>query len=84
MSEDMKDEVIKFYYFSDGGCCGNDSTANDHEKYCNNMVSNGYTLVNITSLGNLDDRRDSYEGTLIYHWKLKRESNRGKKEELNN
>ena len=46
--------------------------------------ANGYTLVNITSLGNLDDRRDSYEGTLIYHWKLKRESNRGKKEELNN
>ena len=31
MSEDMKDEVIKFYYFSEGGCCGNDSTANDNK-----------------------------------------------------
>ena len=37
------------------------------------MIEKGYRLTGITPLGNLDDRRDSYEGTIIYHWrKLKR------------
>ena len=35
------------------------------------MIAQGYTLVNMTPLGNLDDRRDSYEGTIVYHWKKK-------------
>ena len=47
------------------------------------MLSQGYTLVNITSLGNLDDRRDSYEGTVIYHWRKKEKiTDRGSKEDL--
>ncbi len=62
-------EVIRFYYFSERGACGDDK--NKHQDYCNNMIRHGYTLVNITPLGNLcDNERDSYEGTLIYHWKL--------------
>ena len=47
------------------------------------MLSEGYTLVSMKSLGGLDDRRDSYEGTMIYHWKLKKEMVRGNKEDLN-
>ena len=66
-----KDEIIKFMYFSETGECGNN--ADIHEKYCSEMVEKGYRLTGITPLGNLDDRRDSYEGTIIYHWrKLKR------------
>ena len=34
------------------------------------MLKNGYSLVSMTPLGDLDVRRDSYEGTLVYHWKL--------------
>ena len=34
------------------------------------MIEDGYSLVKVTPLGDLDDRRDSYEGTLIYHWRL--------------
>ena len=69
---DKKNEVIKFFYFSEvGGDHANNCSANDHQKYCDEMLSNGYTLVDITHLGGLDDRRDSYEGTLIYHWRLK-------------
>ena len=37
------------------------------------MLKDGYTLVSITQLGNLDDRRDSYEGTIIYQWKKKKQ-----------
>ncbi len=62
-------EVIRFYYFSELGLCGDD--LNKHQEYCNKMISHGYTLIKITPLGNLDSHRDSYEGTLIYHWKLK-------------
>jgi len=65
------DEIIKFMYFSETGECG--KNAEIHERYCKEMVNNGYRLNRITPLGNLDDRRDSYEGTIIYHWrKLKR------------
>ena len=34
------------------------------------MLKDGYSLVSMTPLGDLDVRRDSYEGTLVYHWKL--------------
>lgn len=79
----MSQEFVKFMYFSESGECGEDSRATHHEKYCNDMLSQGYTLVNITSLGNLDDRRDSYEGTVIYHWKKKEKiTDRGSKEDL--
>jgi len=80
---DKRKEVIKFYYFSEGDCCGTNCTAKDHQKYCDEMLSEGYTLVSMKSLGGLDDRRDSYEGTMIYHWKLKEEMVRGNKEDLN-
>ena len=43
----------------------------------------GLILVNITQLGGLDDRRDSYEGTLIYHWKLKKNVLKELSKELN-
>ena len=69
---DKKNEVIKFFYFSEvGGEHANNCSAVEHQKYCDSMMNEGYTLVNITQLGGLDDRRDSYEGTLIYHWRLK-------------
>ena len=68
------EEVVKFYYFSESGACGSESTADHHQRYCNEMLKDGYTLVSITQLGNLDDRRDSYEGTLIYQWKKKQQS----------
>jgi hypothetical protein len=84
MSEKKKEEIIRFFYFSEGNCCGTNCTANDHQKYCDEMLDNGYTLVSMKSLGGLDDRRDSYEGTLIYHWKLKTEMVRGNKEDVNN
>ena len=83
MSEN-KEEIIKFLYFSESGCCGVNSTSEHHETYCEEMIRKGYTLVNVHSMGNLDDRRDSYEGTLIYHWKLKKvEVNRGDKNDMN-
>tara|TARA_B000000437_G_C11478715_1_gene237865 strand:+ start:94 stop:360 length:267 start_codon:yes stop_codon:yes gene_type:complete len=82
-NEKDKQEVIRFYYFSEGGVCGQNSTAKDHEEYCNGMLAKGYTLVRITPLGNLDKYRDSYEGTLIYQWKLDQKTIRGSKEELN-
>ena len=75
------EEVVKFYYFSENATCGD--KAEQHEQYCAKMLSDGYTLLSITPLGNLDDRRDSYEGTMIYHWKLKEEMVRGNKEDLN-
>ena len=65
------DEVVKFMYFSESGECGQDSRANNHEQYCSDMLKQGFTLINMTPLGNLDDRRDSYEGTIVYHWKKK-------------
>ena len=34
------------------------------------MLKEGYTLVSMTPMGNLDVRRDSFEGTIVYHWKL--------------
>ena len=64
-------EVIRFYYFSELGLCGDDK--NRHQHYCDKMISHGYTLIKITPLGNLDNNRDSYEGTLIYHWKLNKD-----------
>ncbi len=64
----QKKEIVKFYYFSEVGTCGDKKE--EHEKYCEKMVQDGYTLLNITPLGNLDTFRDSYEGTIIYHWKL--------------
>ena len=68
MSEEAKlDEMVRFVYFSEAGVCG--KTGKNHEEYCDGMVKQGYTLVSLTPLGGLDDRRDSYEGTLIYHWR---------------
>jgi len=61
-------EIIRFYYFSEQGICGDDR--HKHQEYCNNMLKHGYTLTNMTTMGNLDNHRDSYEGTIIYHWKL--------------
>lgn len=61
-------EIIRFYYFSEQGSCGDDRIK--HEQYCNNMLKHGYTLISLTPMGNLDNQRDSYEGTIIYHWKL--------------
>ena len=82
MSEhELQKEVVKFYYFSENATCGDKAV--QHEEYCAKMLSNGYTLLSVTPLGNLDDRRDSYEGTIIYHWKLKEEMVRGNKEDLN-
>ena len=69
-NKEKKDEIIKFMYFSETDECRNN--ADIHEKYCNEMVKKGYHLNKITPLGNLDDKKDSYEGTIIYHWcKLK-------------
>ena len=67
-SQELQKEVVKFYYFSENATCGD--KAAQHEEYCAKMLSDGYTLLSVTPLGNLDDRRDSYEGTIIYHWKL--------------
>lgn len=69
-SEDLEKEVVKFYYFSENGSCGDSDEK--HSTYCSNMIKNGYTLISVNPLGNLDDRRDSYEGTIIYHWRLMR------------
>jgi hypothetical protein len=66
--EDKKKEIIKFFYFSELNIVGCDKKI--HQKYCDRMIENNYTLNKITPLGNLDTNRDSYEGTLIYHWKL--------------
>ena len=78
-----QDEFVKFMYFSESGECGENSQSVHHEKYCNDMLSQGFILVNITPLGNLDDRRDSYEGTVIYHWRKKEQTrDRGAKEDL--
>lgn len=69
MSEqEQKKEIVKFYYFSENAGCG--ENGDKHQEYCAKMLSDGYTLLSITPLGNLDDRRDSYEGTIIYHWRL--------------
>ena len=61
-------EVVKFFYFSELGTCGEGSKG--HQKYCDKMLQDGYTLVSMTPMGNLDVRRDSFEGTIVYHWKL--------------
>jgi len=66
--EDKNKEIVKFLYFSELNLVGFDKKI--HQKYCDKMIENNYSLVNITPLGNLDTNRDSYEGTLIYHWKL--------------
>ena len=66
--EDKNKEIVKFLYFSELNLHGCDKKI--HQKYCDKMIENNYSLVNITPLGNLDTNRDSYEGTLIYHWKL--------------
>ena len=66
--EKKEREIIKFFYFSELGDCGEDYKG--HQKYCNKMLKDGYSLVSMTPLGDLDVRRDSYEGTLVYHWKL--------------
>ena len=65
-------EVIRFYYFSELGLCGDNKTR--HQHYCDNMLKHGYTLKSLTPIGNLDNNRDSYEGTIIYHWMLRDES----------
>ena len=67
MSEKER-EIIKFFYFSELGDCGENYKG--HQKYCDGMLKDGYSLVSMTPLGDLDVRRDSYEGTLVYHWKL--------------
>ena len=67
MSESNLDEMVKFVYFSENGSCGKDGK--NHEEYCESMIKKGYTLVHLSPLGGLDDRRDSYEGTIIYHWR---------------
>ena len=67
-NEKKEKEIIKFYYFSELGECG--ENAKKHEEYCKKMIEDGYSLVKVTPLGDLDDRRDSYEGTLIYQWRL--------------
>ena len=64
-------EIVKFFYFSEAGCCGENNTAEHHQQYCDEMLAKGYTLTDLTTLGGLDDRRDSWEGTLIYHWVLR-------------
>lgn len=64
-------EIVKFFYFSEAGCCGEKNTAEQHQQYCDEMLAKGYTLSDLTTLGGLDDRRDSWEGTLIYHWVLR-------------
>lgn len=66
--ENKNKEIIKFFYFSELDICG--SSKKIHQKYCDKMIEHNYTLVKITPLGNLDINRDSYEGTLIYHWKI--------------
>jgi hypothetical protein len=66
--ENKNKEIIKFFYFSELDICG--SSKKIHQEYCDKMIENNYTLVKITPLGNLDMNRDSYEGTLIYHWKI--------------
>jgi hypothetical protein len=66
--ENKNKEIIKFFYFSELNLVGYDKKF--HQKYCDIMIENNYTLVKIIPLGNLDTNRDSYEGTLIYHWKL--------------
>ena len=67
MSESNLDELVKFVYFSENGSCG--KNGNGHEEYCESMIKQGYTLIHLCQLGGLDDRRDSYEGTIIYHWR---------------
>lgn len=67
MSESNLDELVKFVYFSENGSCGKNSKG--HEEYCQSMIKQGYTLVHLCQLGGLDDRRDSYEGTIVYHWR---------------
>jgi hypothetical protein len=66
--ENKEKEIIKFYYFSELETCGVGKLI--HQKYCDKMIDNGYSLEKIIPLGNLDIKRDSYEGTLIYHWKI--------------
>ena len=69
MSEqEQKKEIIKFFYFSELGDCGENSKV--HQEYCDKMLNDGYTLISINPMGNLDVRRDSFEGTIVYHWKL--------------
>jgi len=66
--ENKNKEIIKFFYFSELNLVGNDKKI--HQRYCDKMIENNYSLLKIIPLGNLDINRDSYEGTLIYHWKL--------------
>mgnify|MGYP003971538073 CR=1 FL=1 len=80
MSDNNDNEIIKFLYFSETGECG--KNAEKHEKYCKEMVNNGYRLNRITPLGNLDDRRDSYEGTIIYHWRKLKRSNKNDSQDM--
>ena len=61
-------EIVKFFYFSELGNCGENYEG--HQTYCDKMLKEGYSLVSMIPLGNLDVRRDSYEGTLVYHWRL--------------
>jgi len=68
LREKKEKEIIKFFYFSELGTCG--QSYKEHQSYCDEMLKDGYTLVSMTPLGNLDVHRDSYEGTLVYHWKL--------------
>ena len=81
MSGEKKHEIIDFLYFSECGNCG--ESKDYHQKYCNEKLLEGYTLVGITQLGGLDDRRDSYEGTLIYNWRLKKNILKELSKELN-
>jgi hypothetical protein len=68
LKSEKETEIVKFFYFSELGTCGKETE--DHQTYCNEMLKDGYTLVSMTPLGNLDVHRDSYEGTIVYHWKL--------------
>jgi hypothetical protein len=81
MSGEKKSELVEFMYFSECGDCG--ANTSKHQEYCDKKLNEGYALVNITQLGGLDDRRDSYEGTLIYHWKLKKNVLKELSKELN-
>lgn len=68
-SEKKELEIVKFFYFSELWKLWR-RLPRGHQEYCDKMLKDGYSLVSMTPLGDLDVRRDSYEGTLVYHWKL--------------
>ena len=55
MTDNSKEqEIVKFFYFSELGTCGENSKG--HQEYCDKMLKEGYTLVSMTPMGNLDVR----------------------------